>query len=75
MGRQHRSIEGAPLSNETATIMQLSGEMTNGRKFTAAASLIFVLIFIAGVALRVQDNKTPNPNMTPFDQYLMDRDA
>jgi hypothetical protein len=49
--------------------------MMNGRKFNAAASLIFVLIFITGVALRAQDNKTPYPNMTPLDQYLMDRDA
>jgi hypothetical protein len=48
-----------------------------GYKFTAAASLIFGLIFIAVVPLRAraQDNKTPYPNMAALDKYLMGRDA
>src|SRR5580704_14721120 len=76
MGRRHRSIDSAP--NECDHHDHAAKEeVIKGHKFTAAASLIFVLISIAVVPqrARVQDNKTPYPNMAALDKYLMGRDA
>jgi hypothetical protein len=47
-------------------------------RFTAVASLMFVLILIFGTPCRMhaQDAKTPYPSMPPVEQYLMpDRNA
>jgi hypothetical protein len=47
-------------------------------RFTAVASLMFVLILIFGTPCRMQaqDGKTTYPSMAPLDQYLMpDRNA
>src|SRR6202011_6151957 len=47
-------------------------------RFTAVASVMFVLILIFGTPCRVQaqDAKTTYPSMAPLDQYLMpDRNA
>lgn len=50
----------------------------NRQKFTGPTSLIFALIFIAGLALRAraQDSGSLYEHMAPIDQYLMtDRNA